>query len=85
MSLSSLYYQAIVVRSTTWFVSATLKSFDNLVFVRTLDAQKGLLEFFVAPAMNDEFCALMTFYQQQGFVQTFEQKANRLLPVQSHD
>ncbi len=85
MSLSSVYYQAIVVRSTTWFVSATLKSFDNLVFIRTLNAEKGLLEFFVAPAMNDEFCTLMKFYQQQGFVQAFEQKANRLLPAQSHD
>lgn len=79
MSLSSIYYQAIVNRSTTWFVSATLKSFDNLVFVRTLDAKKGLLEFFVAPAMNKDFCMLMQFYQQQGLIKMFEQITNRLL------
>lgn len=74
----SLYYQAYVSIPDTWFVTATLRSFEHLVFDRTIDKQQGLFEFFVPADMEPYFLQVMTHFQQQGIVNNLQAMDNRL-------
>lgn len=73
------YYQAYVDRGMSWFVVAVLKSFDHLVFDRTLDVEKSLFEFFVPASMEAEFVQIMQRLERKGLVQDLRQLPNRFI------
>lgn len=73
----SQYYQAHVPPKRTWFFVATFRSADHLAFDRTLDAATGLFEFFVPAEREQEFCALMQWYEEQGIIRGFVKLPNR--------
>lgn len=73
------YYQAQVSRELVWFMVATLRSFEHVVFDRTLSKSDSVFEFFVPEAQEQIFSELMAYYQQQGIVQQCEKLPNRLL------
>lgn len=75
---TSSYYQAIVERSACWYVVAVLRSFEHTAFDRTLDASTSTFEFFVPTSMEDSFCAIMDYFQQQGLVRNLVKLPNRL-------
>jgi hypothetical protein len=74
----SSYFQARVKKSQTYFFVATLRSFEHVCFDRTLDKEQGIFEFFVPPAQENFFCKMMQWYQDQGIIDNFEKKENRL-------
>jgi hypothetical protein len=72
------YYQARVYKTKTWFVVAALKSFDHMSFDRTIDTDNAILEFFVPPAMEQQFLNVMNYFCKHGYVYEFQQLPNRL-------
>ena len=78
-TLHCSYYQALVDRSSTWFVVAVLKSFEHMSFDRTLDIEKGLFEFFVPSSTEKYFLTIMEYLTAQGYVHDLKKLPNRLL------
>lgn len=72
------YYQAYVDRSKTWFFTATLRAHEHLAFDRTVDAQKGLFEFFVPINNESVFLKLMAIFQDLGIIKELNKLENRL-------
>ena len=79
------YYQAIVDVPYTWFVGGVFRNEDNLVFERTVDGRKDLLEFFVTKDQEPEFLDLINYLVTVGFVISFEKQTNRMGCVHSAD
>lgn len=75
----SIYYQAHVKEKDTWFLVATLRSFEHLVFDRTLSKETRTFEFFVPPAQEETFSSLMQYYTREGIVTNLVKLPNRLL------
>ena len=46
------YYTAAAHRQMIWLIIAHIKSNDNVVFHRTMDGTKDVLEFFVSPKLG---------------------------------
>lgn len=76
---SCAYYQARVQKELAWFFVATLRSDEHLVFVRTLDQETSLFEFFVPESREELFCSLMHYYEDLGIVSECRKLPNRLL------
>lgn len=74
----SYYYQANISRPDTWFLTATLRSFEHLAFDRALQKEDGLFEFFVPQDLESFFLEIMEFYQQEGVVTNLKKLPNRL-------
>jgi len=72
------YYQAEARKRTLWFVSGCLKACDNWMFHRTVDGTSTTLEFFIAPAFEQDFIQLMELLKQRGDIISFGKKENRL-------
>ncbi len=73
------YYQAIVDRTSTWFVVAVLKSFEHMALDRTLENETGLFEFFVPISTEKYFLDVMEYLIAQGYVYDLKKMPNRLL------
>jgi len=73
-----VYYQGQVLRSESWFVVAVLKSWEHVVFDRTVDVERSIFEFFVPAAMEPEFLAVMLQLTTQGLVSNLHKLENRL-------
>ena len=72
------YFQACIPQSRVWFVTAVLRSCEHVAFDRTIDAQKSIFEFFVAPDLRETFVALMNFFQTHGLINNLVELPNRL-------
>lgn len=72
-----LYYQAYVVPSHCWYLTAILRSFEHMAFDRTVDVENSIFEFFVPPVMQPHFLKLMDYFQQQGIIQNLSLLPNR--------
>ena len=72
------YYQAHVIPQTGWFVVAVLKSYEHVAFDRTIDVERSIFEFFVAPAAEATFLQVMDFMQRHGYVSDLKKLPNRL-------
>ena len=85
----SIYYQAYIPREKTLYLAALLKSCEHVCIDRTLDAETGLLEFFVSPNMHEEFKELVAWFVQHGMMHSPQQLPNRFMPevsaAQSHE
>lgn len=75
---SCSYYQARVERTYCWYVVAVLRSFDHTAFDRTINVAESTFEFFVPPAMESVFCAIMDYFQEKGLVHNLQKLPNRL-------
>ena len=58
----SAYYRAHIPQEKVWFFVATIRSYDHLVFDRTVDIEHSIFELFVAPESVAEFERLMVWY-----------------------
>jgi hypothetical protein len=74
-----IYYQAKVSKPETWFLIATLRSFEHCVFDRTLDKENGILEFFLPEYLEPWFLECMDYYKKHTIVFSFSKMQNRLL------
>ncbi len=75
------YYQAHVVPITGWFVVAALKSYEHMLFDRTLDVDRSIFEFFVVPTAEDTFLELMDYMTQHGYVTELKKLPNRFMDL----
>lgn len=73
------YYQSNVLPSHCWLLVGVLRSFEHMVFDRTLDKQSSLFEFFVPEGQEDHFLEVMRFFEQQGIITNLKKLNNRLL------
>lgn len=73
------YYQAIVDRQKTWFFTAILRSFEHVVFDRTLDGDTGLFEFFVPVDQEEFFLQIIRAFEQLGVVTELKKLPNRFM------
>ena len=64
----SIHYQARVERSQTWFVVGILRSFEHLVFDRTIDKQREIIEYFVPADLEYYFLEVMEYFISQAIV-----------------
>ena len=76
--LYSLYYQAHIKRKECRFLTAVLRSFENVAFSRTINKQDSIFEFFVPEGTEKEFLAIMSFLEKDGVLKNLEKKPNRL-------
>ena len=73
------YYQALVSKKDTWFFVATVRSYEHMMFDRTIDTNKGLFEFFVPTDYEQQFLKVMDYYVRNGLVQNLHKLPNRLI------
>lgn len=73
------YYQALVPRERTWFLVGILRSFEHLLFERTVDKQSGLFEFLVPEGLESYFLDLMKDLEQRGVIQNLVCLPNRFM------
>jgi hypothetical protein len=72
------YYQAYIQRDACGYLVSILRSFEHLVFDRTLDKVSSHFEFFVPAGQEVLFLELMAFFEKEGIVTGLEKKPNRL-------
>jgi hypothetical protein len=72
------YYQAHVKKETGWFVVGILKSFEHMMFDRTIDVEHSIFEFFVSPSAEQSFLQIMDHFEQQGYISDLKKLPNRL-------
>ena len=68
----SVYYQAHVERKLSWLLSGVMKSVEHVAFDRTLDKQKGIVEFFVPVSMEETFLQIMDYLKKEQVVLSLE-------------
>jgi hypothetical protein len=73
-----LYYQAQAAKPHHLFLVGLLKYYDHLCFDRTLDAEKGIFEFFVPQEQEPQFLEVMAFMEEKGLVHSLVKSENRL-------
>lgn len=77
------YYQAHIIREQAWFFVAIVRSYEHVMFDRTLDAHTSTFEFFVPVDMENYFLTIMAVLVDQGIVKNLQSYENRLLdPMQ---
>lgn len=72
------YYCATLKAETVWVVVATLRYSEHIAFDRTLDAEKGIFEFYVPSSAEPFFLELMNVCIARGYVSDLVKKENRL-------
>jgi hypothetical protein len=76
--LYSSYYQARVEKSQTWFVVGVLRSFEHLVFDRTIDKERGIIEYYVPADLEQYFLEVMEYFAAHNIVHDLVKLPNRL-------
>ena len=71
------YYTAYVKPKDCWFVVGVLKSYEHMVFDRTLDSSKSLFEFFVPEQMEALFLEIIQVFITNGMVADLQKIPNR--------
>ena len=72
------YYQAHVVREEAWFFVAIARSYEHVMFDRTLDPRTSIFEFFVPTDTEPYFLEVMSRLMDQGVVTDLKSLENRL-------
>ncbi len=72
------YYQARVKKEDVWFLTAVLRGFEHLAFDRTIDTEQSIFEFFVPPALEETFLAIMDYFIKHAIVHDLQKLPNRL-------
>ncbi len=74
-----MYYQATVTRTYAWFFVAIVRSYEHMMFDRTIDNNHSIFEFFVPNDMHQQFIAVMHSLEEQGIVTQLRHMPNRLM------
>lgn len=74
----STYYQAYVEKKECWFLTAILRSFEHLVFDRTVNKEKSIFEFFVTPGCERYFEEILDYLKHEKVIISYEKLPNRL-------
>ena len=74
-----LYYQAQVKKSECWFFTAIFRSFEHVMFDRTIDTDRSIFEFFVPPATEHIFLHLIHYFEREGIVTDLQKLPNPLM------
>lgn len=72
------YYRADIERTRCWYFVAIMRSFEYTAFDRTYDVATSTFEFFVPPAMDETFHAIMRYFIEQHIVFNLVELPNRL-------
>jgi len=72
------YYQAHVKREGCGMLVSVLRSFEHLVFDRTIDKAESIFEFFVPASQEGTFLEVMAYFEREGIVVGLIKKENRL-------
>ncbi len=72
------YYQAKVTRNKAWFFAGGLRSFDHLVFDRTIDKENSIFEFFVPADLEQYFLEIMHYFENEKIITEFKELPNRM-------
>jgi hypothetical protein len=72
------YYQARVNEKDCWFFVAIMRSFEHLMFDRTLDKKTSTFEFFVPAGLEVYFLQVMDYFIAHKIVSDLKQYENRL-------
>lgn len=73
-----IYYQAYIYKEQCGFLVSVLRSFEHLVFDRTLDKETSFFEFYVSPDLEEIFLELMDYFVRTEVVHSYVKKENRL-------
>jgi hypothetical protein len=73
-----IYFQAHVPPAHCFLVIGFLKSYEHIVFTRTLFVDKSILEFFTTQETTATFLSLMDILQKNGLVFDLKEMPNRL-------
>ncbi|MFA5074596.1 MAG: hypothetical protein WC436_00670 [Candidatus Babeliales bacterium] len=73
------YYQSHTQKNKTWFIIGCFKAENNIAFVRTLNKQNSILEFFVPEEQEIYFLKLMNYLLQNKYLLDYQKMPNRLL------
>ena len=73
------YYQARVTRSRAWLLVGIIRSFEHLVFERTVDKESSTFEFFVPKDLEAYFEEIMNYFIAQDIVCDLQKLENRLI------
>ena len=76
-----VYYTAPAQKHMIWMIIAHIKSNDNVVFHRTMDGTKDMLEFFVTPELEDRLVEWLDLYVNEGIIFSYEKQENRLIDL----
>jgi len=73
-----VYYQANIKRDMMWFLVATFRSFEHLLFDRAFDKQACIFEFFIPEDLESYFLEVIEYFVAQGIVSNVQKLPNRL-------
>jgi hypothetical protein len=77
------YYEALVLKEKTWFLSACFRNEPDIAFARAIKGIPEIFEFFVPKDQEEDFLRLMKELEQMGIIYRFEKKPNRLIDPSS--
>lgn len=77
------YYQAIVRKERCWQFTAILRSYEHLVFDRTIDVDESRLEFFVPHDLEPWFLEVMAYFEREQIVSHLQKMENRIAQERS--
>ena len=72
------YYQAHVNRQQAWFFVAVVRSYEHMMFDRTVDTELSIFEFFVPKDAESDFLKVMKKLEEVGIVWDVRKLDNRL-------
>lgn len=73
------YYQAHIKREGCGMLVSVLRSFEHVVFDRTIDKAASIFEFYVPSSQEKIFLEIMAYFEKEGIVVDLVKKPNRLL------
>jgi hypothetical protein len=74
-----IYFQAHVPPAHCFLVIGILKSYEHIVFTRTLFIDKSILEFFTTPETVATFLSVMNIFEKHAMVFDLKEMPNRLM------
>ena len=74
-----IYFQAHIPPAHCFLVIGILKSYEHIVFTRTLHVDKSILEFFTTQETVKTFLAIMDNLRKHDLVFNLQEMPNRLI------
>ncbi len=73
-----LYYQALVYKKNTLFVGGFFRNEEHVAFMRSLEENPEVQEFFVPMDQEERFLYLIDCLMEMGYVCSLKKLPNRL-------
>ncbi|MFH1832014.1 MAG: hypothetical protein ABH827_04425, partial [bacterium] len=72
------YYQAHILKSKAWFISGIFRNEENIAFLRALNNDSNIFEFFVPTESEPDFLKYMSYLLKHGYIFSLEKLPNRI-------